>query len=354
MFQRLDRVLFFLVIILLLLGVLFVFDASVAEAFQQFNDKFYFARQQLLWAGAGLIIMMIASYFPAKFLKFIGVWVFFLALASLAAVLIPGIGSKVQGARRWIVLGPIRYQPAELMKMGMVLYFSSWLSKHQRPLPFLFFIGVVFGLVMLQPDLGSALVLGAIGFGMYIAAGAEWKHVLGIIGIGALGILMLILVSPYRMERLKTFFSAEEDPLGASYHIRQITIALGSGGWFGQGFGQSRQKYQYIPEASTDSIFSIAAEEIGFVGSSLMLLLYFLLFMTGLKIAEKPADTYIRLVAVGIVVWLSAQMAINLGSIVSLIPLTGVPLPFISYGGSSLVSVLAASGILMGIGRRTK
>jgi cell division protein FtsW len=212
---------------------------------------------------------------------------------------------------------------------------------------------VIFGLVMLQPDLGSALVLGAIGFGMYVAAGGQIKHVMAIIGIGLLGILLLIVVSPYRRDRLKTFFSAEEDPLGASYHIRQITIALGSGGWFGQGFGQSRQKYQYIPEASTDSIFSIAAEEVGFVGSTVILLLYVGLMFTGLKIAEKPSDTYARLVAVGIVTWLGAQTAINLGSIVSIIPLTGVPLPYISYGGSALVSVLAASGILMGIGRRT-
>ncbi len=353
MFRRLDRVLFFLVLILLIVGVLFVFDASVAEAFQQFNDKFYFARQQVVWAGIGLVIMFASSYVPMKWLKYTGWVVFFFALLSLVLVLIPGVGSKIQGARRWIVLGPVRYQPAELMKMGMVLYFSSWLNKHQKPGTFLFFMTVIFVLVMLQPDLGSALVLGTIGFGMYIAAGGQWKHVLAIVGIGLLGVLGFIVISPYRMERVKTFFSTEGDPLGSSYHIRQITIALGSGGWFGQGFGQSRQKYQYIPEASTDSIFSIAAEEVGFVGSGVILALYFFVVLTGFKISEKPADTYVRLVAVGLVTWLGAQTFINLGSIVSLIPLTGVPLPFISYGGSALVSVLAASGILMGIGRRT-
>ncbi len=353
MFRRLDRVLFFLVLILLIVGVLFVFDASVAEAFQQFNDKFYFARQQVVWAGVGLVVMLASSYVPTKWWKYTGWVIFFFSLLSLLLVLIPGVGSKIQGARRWIVLGPVRYQPAELMKMGMVLYFSSWLSKHQKPGPFLFFMAAIFVLVMLQPDLGSALVLGMIGFGMYIAAGGQWKYVFTIVGIGLVSVLGIIVVSPYRMERLKTFFSTETDPLGSSYHIRQITIALGSGGWFGQGFGQSRQKYQYIPEASTDSIFSIAAEEVGFVGSGIILALYFFVLLTGLKISEKPADKYVRLVAVGLVTWLGAQTIINLGSIVSLIPLTGVPLPFISYGGSALVSVLAASGILMGIGRRT-
>ena len=353
MFRRLDSVLFFLVLILLIVGVLFVFDASVAEAFQQFNDKFYFARQQVVWAGVGLAVMLASSYVPMRWWKHTGWVVFYFAILSLLLVLIPGVGTKIQGARRWIVLGPVRYQPAELMKMGMVLYFSAWLSKHQKPGTFLFFMAAIFGLVMLQPDLGTALVLGTIGFGMYIAAGGQWKYVFSIVGIGFVGVVGLIAISPYRMERLKTFFSTEADPLGSSYHIRQITIALGSGGWFGQGFGQSRQKYQYIPEASTDSIFSIAAEEVGFVGSGIILALYFFVLLVGLKIAEKPADKYVRLVAVGLVTWLGAQTVINLGSIVSLIPLTGVPLPFISYGGSALVSVLAGSGILMGVGRRT-
>ncbi|HKY74110.1 MAG TPA: putative lipid II flippase FtsW [Patescibacteria group bacterium] len=353
MFRRSNRVLFLIVITLLALGVLFVFDASVAEAFSQFNDKFYFARQQILWAGLGLVIMGITSLLPSKVWKYIGWIAFFVALASLIAVLIPGIGSKIQGARRWILLGPIRYQPSELMKMGIVLYFSSWLSKHQKPLPFMFVMAVIFGLVMGQPDLGSALVLGAIGFSMYVAAGGQWKHILGIIGAGIIGILLLIVVSPYRMERLRTFLQSEEDPLGASYHIRQITIALGSGGWFGQGIGQSRQKYRYIPEASTDSIFAITAEEIGFLGSSLMVLLFLSFVLVGINIAEKTSDTYMRLVAVGIATWIGSQTVINLGSIVSLIPLTGVPLPFVSYGGSSLLSILAASGILMGIGRRS-
>ena len=256
---RLHQLFFLLVLLLLALGVLFVFDASVAEAYQQFNDKFYFARQQLAWAGIGLVAMVISSYIPMKWLRFIGALVFFGALAMLIGVLIPGIGSKVQGARRWLIFGPIRMQPTELMKTGMILYFSSWLSSHQRPLPFLFFMTLIFGLIMLQPDLGSALIIAVIGIGLFVASGGKWLHLGAMTGIGLLGIVLLIMISPYRMNRVKTFFNQEGDPLGASYHIRQITIALGSGGWIGQGIGQSRQKYQYIPEASTDSSFAIAA-----------------------------------------------------------------------------------------------
>jgi len=351
--MRSHQLLFFLVLVLLGLGVLFVFDASVAEAYQQFGDKFYFARQQLVWAGIGLIAMLISSYAPLKWLRFLGMFVFFTALAMLIMVLIPGIGAKVQGARRWLIFGPFRLQPAELMKMGMVLYFSSWLSTHQRLAPFAFLMTLIFGLIMVQPDLGSALVIVAIGVGMFIAAGGKWIH-LGMMGVvGMIGIVLLIFASPYRMNRVKTFLDQEGDPLGASYHIRQITIALGSGGWFGQGIGQSRQKYQYIPEASTDSIFAIAAEEIGFLGSCVMLILFLSVLLVGFRICQCTHDRYARLVAVGCVIWIGSQTFLNLGSIVSLVPLTGVPLPYVSYGGSSLLSILAASGILMGIGRRS-
>ncbi|MBI5151135.1 MAG: putative lipid II flippase FtsW [Candidatus Pacebacteria bacterium] len=351
-FRRSDRIIFFLVLLLLICGVLFVFDASVAEAYQQFNDKYYFVRQQIVWACIGLIVMFASSYIPMKVLRSFGILAFYFSFLCLIAVLIPGIGSKVQGARRWIIVGPVRFQPSEVMKMGLVLYFSQWLSRHQRLLPFLFFMGSIFGLVMLQPDLGSALVLGTIGFVLYVVSGGAWKDTVSVVGLGFLGVVLLILISPYRMERLKTFLRSEEDPLGASYHIRQITIALGSGGWFGQGIGQSKQKYQYIPEASTDSIFAIAAEEIGFFGSTVIVFLYMSLCWQGFSIAQKTSDPYTRLLTVGLTTWIGAQSLINLGSIVSLIPLTGVPLPFVSYGGSSLVSVLAASGILMGIGRR--
>jgi cell division protein FtsW len=339
--------------ILVGLGVLFVLDASVAEAFQKFGDKFYFAKQQFFWAVAGMIVLWISSLLPMKFYRAIGMPLFFGSLILLVAVLIPGIGTTVQGAQRWIVLGPVRFQPSELTKLGMILYFSQWLLKKQRSVPFLTLTAVVFLLLLKQPDLGTALILGAIAVSIFIGAGGSWKSIASVGALGIVGVALLILISPYRMQRLEAFQNPDKDPLGASYHIRQITIALGSGGLFGQGIGKSLQKYQYIPEASTDSIFAIAAEEIGFIGSLVILGLFAVVFWHSFRIAEHANDQYSRLVALGIATWISIQTVLNLGSIVALVPLTGVPLPFFSYGGSSLILILAASGILIGIGKRS-
>ena len=348
-----ERLMFLTILLLLIAGVLFVFDASVAEAFYQFGDKYYFAKQQVLWAGLGLLALIVCSFVPVKVWKMVSSPVFFLSLGLLALVLLPGIGTTVQGAQRWIVYGGFRFQPAELAKLAVIFYFPTWLIHHQRIGPFAFFTTLLFGLLLFQPDLGTALVLMAICVGLYVSAGGSWKYIVGFGGVGILGVLLIVLVSPYRMQRITAFLNPETDPLGASYHIRQITIALGSGGLFGQGIGQSRQKYQYIPEASTDSIFAIAAEEIGFIGALVMLGLFSVVFIQGFAIAEKTKDPYEKLVATGIVIWVTSQTILNLGSIVALVPLTGVPLPFISYGGSSLISLLAGSGILIGVGRRT-
>lgn len=344
---------FIAILLLVALGVVFVFDASVAEAYQTFGDRFHFARQQVYWVVAGITVLLITSFIPMKMYKFASVPLFFVSLALLVAVLIPGIGTTVQGAQRWINLGAFRFQPAELAKLGVVLYFSQWLLKKHATIPFLTLVGLLFGLLLLQPDLGTALVLVSIAGSIYIGAGGSWKSVLGAGGVGVVAIVLMIAVSPYRMQRLAAFQDPERDPLGASYHIRQITIALGSGGLFGQGIGKSRQKYQYIPEASTDSIFAIAAEEIGFVGSIILLSLFLTVIWQGYRIAEHAPDQYSRLVALGITTWIGMQTVLNLGSIVALVPLTGVPLPYISYGGSAMISILAASGILIGIGRRS-
>lgn len=347
-----ERVMLIAILLLLAAGVVFVFDASIAEAFYQFGDKYYFAKQQVVWALVGMVALAVSSVISLKLWKVAGPFVFFASVALLFLVLLPGVGTTVQGAQRWLVLGGFRFQPSELVKMGVIMYFSSWMVSHQRFAPFAAMTGLLFVLLMLQPDLGTALVITAICSSVYIAAGGEWKYVAGFGVLGVLAIGVLVLVSPYRMQRISAYLNPDADPLGASYHIRQITIALGSGGLFGQGIGQSRQKYQYIPEASTDSIFAIAAEEVGFVGALVMITLYLIVVFQGLQIAQRAVDPFARLLAVGITVWLGAQTALNLGSIVALVPLTGVPLPYISYGGSSLVSTLAASGILIGIGRR--
>lgn len=350
---RPEKILFVCILLAVSLGVGLVYDASVAEAFTQFGDKMYFARQQIIWAGAGLASMLVSSFLPMGFWKKFGMLLFFFSFLSLIFVVIPGFGTLVQGARRWIIVGPIRFQPSELAKLGMILYFSSWLTKHQRGMPFFFLTSAIFGLIMLEPDLGTGLIILSIAVALFVTAGGSWRYVSGFSVVGALAIGALILLSPYKLQRVASYLNPEADPQGTSYHIRQITIALGSGGWFGQGIGKSRQKYRYIPEASTDSIFAIAAEELGFVGSVGILLLYAVIVMQGFRIAKRAKGKHDQLVAVGVTTWIAAQTLLNLGSVVALVPLTGVPLPFLSYGGSSLISMLASSGILIGIGRKT-
>ena len=340
---------FILIVLFVCLGVLIVYDVSIAESLSLFGDKFFVARQQLLRAFFGLVGLVVAWKIPSKVWLKTGLLVFVVALVCMVGVLIPGIGSVISGARRWIVIGPFPFQPSELMKIGLIFYLSTWLQKPRRFQSFLTLIGIVFGLVMLQPDLGSGIVLLLIALSMYYVSGKPLKHFVWLFGFGFLSILGLIIFSPYRMQRLTTYLNPDSDPQGTSYHIHQITIALGNGGLFGQGLGKSRQKYQYIPEAMTDSIFSIVAEEVGFLGCGIIILGYIVLFtkmMARLSTIQKPAE---RLIGVGVISWLVAQTVVNIGSVVALIPLTGVPLPFISYGGSSLIIMLVGMGIFLSL-----
>lgn len=345
------RTFFVLVMVFCLLGLVAVFNASVAEAFSQFGDKFYFVRKQFYWLLAGLVAFAVASMTPVGVVKKAAPVVFLCALLMSVLLLLPGIGKSVQGAQRWLSIGSFTLQPSEILKLGIAMYFPLWLLKHQRLLSFLLVMGLIFGLLMLQPDMGTALVTAVIGFGLYVGAGASVRNIFAVAALGGAGILALILVAPYRMERLTTFLKMESDPLGASYHIRQITIALGSGSWFGVGAGQSKQKYQYIPEASTDSIFAIIGEEFGFIGGAVIFALYAFLLQTAFHIVRQEESGYSKLLALGVTLWIGAHALLNLAAVVSLVPLTGIPLPFISYGGSSLVTMLAGSGILVSIGK---
>lgn len=342
-----------LVVALTLFGLVMVFDASVIEAYQQFGDKYYFVKSQAVWAVLGFLVLFAASIFPHKILDKVALPIFIVSIGLLVAVLIPGIGLKVQGARRWIDLGFTTLQPSELAKLGVTIYFASWLSKHQRFLPFAFITAVVLGLILLEPDMGTAVIVGLIGFTLYFLSGAPFKNIVltGLIGFG-LGVI-LILLSPYRLNRLKTFLDPSIDPLGASYHVRQVLIALGSGGVYGQGIGRSRQKYQYLPEATTDSIFAVIAEETGFIGATVVVLALLGLTRRGFRITVSAKTGFSKLLAAGITSWFTYQTLINLSAMVALLPLTGVPLPFISYGGSSLVTMLLASGIMLNISRHS-
>ena len=340
-----------LTIILTLLGILFVFDASVAEAFRTFNNQYHFLEQHLIWAILGIIIMFLASLIPLSWWKKLSKPIFISGLILLIMVFIPGIGREFNGAHRWIFLGNLRFQPIEPFKIALIIFFANWLSQHQRTLPFLFTTGLPALLILFQPDLGSRLIMGIIAFGMFFIAGGKIFHILGISGLAILLLLAVIFSSNYRTERLNTFLHPQSDPLGSGFHIRQITLALGRGGIAGQGIGNSRQKFSYIPEASTDSIFAIIAEEVGFIGSSILIILFGVYFFIASKIANAASDPFPMLLGWGIVIWIAAQTLLNLAAVVALVPLTGIPLPFISYGGSSLIMILFANGILLRIAK---
>jgi len=333
-------------------GLIMVGNVSVVEAYRDFGDKLYYLRLQLQWAGLGLLAFLAASFFDYRKLKFLALPLLIFTLVCLLLVLIPGLGASILGTRRWLSIGPIHFQPAELAKLTFVLYLSSFFATKKSLLPFLTILGLIVFLIMLEPDLGTTVVLCATGLAVYFASGAPILTI-GLIGLtGIAGGAVLILSSAYRRERLTTFLNPTADPLGASYHIRQILIALGSGGLFGVGLGQSRQKYEYLPAVTTDSIFAVIAEELGFIGSVAVLLVFLCLIWRGFRIASRAPDDFGRLLAVGITSWVGFQTLVNLGAMVALIPLTGVPLPFISYGGSSLILVLTAMGILINISKQ--
>jgi cell division protein FtsW len=330
-----------------LFGLLFIFDASVPDSLQNFGTPWHYAARHLVWIGLGFSAFIGLSFIPSTTWKRIAPLAFGTAVVLLIAVLIPGIGTRLQGAQRWILLGPVPIQPSEITKLSLILFFSGWLSKHQRFAPFLFFTSLIAFLVMLQPNMSTAVILSLLSATMYFLAGGKLKPLFIFGGVATLLGAILILAAPYRRERLMTFLNPESDPLGKSYHIRQITLALGRGGIWGQGIGLSKQKQHYIPEAANDSIFAIFAEETGFVGSLLLIGLYGVLIKTGLNIATAQTEKQQYLVAAGITAWFALQILFNLAAMVALVPLTGVPLPLISYGGSAYVSNMAGLGLLL-------
>lgn len=352
--QKADWLFVALVLGLAIFGLIMIASASVVEAYRDFGDKLYYLKLQLQWVGIGLLGFILASFFDYRRLRLLAIPLLIFSLVCLGLVLIPGLGTKALGAQRWLGIGSFRFQPAELAKLAFVLYLAAFMSRKKNPLPFLILLTILIGLIILEPDLGTAVIIAATGLVVYFASGAPifWIGLIG--GLGAIGGLGLIFSSPYRRERVLTFLNPTRDPLGASYHIRQVLLALGSGGLLGMGLGQSRQKYEYLPAAATDSIFAIIAEELGFIGAAGVIVIFLLLIWRGFQIAKGAPDRFGYLLATGIISWIGFQALINLSAIVALVPLTGVPLPFISYGGSSLVLIMTASGILVNISRQRR
>ncbi|OGG02930.1 cell division protein FtsW [Candidatus Gottesmanbacteria bacterium RBG_16_37_8] len=334
-------------------GLVMIYEASNVAAFQLFNDKYHFVKDQLTWAIFGFGLLIISSRIHYKKYFNLAAPLLVVSIISLIAVLIPGIGLKLLGARRWISIGQFSFQPSELSKISLILYLSAWLTSKEKGRlgAFIFLLGLIVGLIILQPDLGTAVILTSIFMMMYFISQAPIWHFLVLIPSAIVSIIILAIVSPYRYQRLMTFFDPNRDPLGSSYHIRQILISLGSGGIFGLGLGASRQKYQFLPEATTDSIFAIIGEELGFLGTCFLIIM-FLIFLYRIYIIVKSSpDKFAFLLSAGILSLFGFQILINIGAMVAIFPLTGIPLPFISYGGSNLIISLLSIGILLNISK---
>lgn len=348
-----DLPLLLVVVVLCIFGLLMVYDGSVVQSFQDYGDSYFFARQQLIWLGLGSVIAFILTNFNYQRLKILSP--FFLAgsFVMLLAVFLPGIGVDVSGASRWLMFGPVTIQPAEAIKLTGIIWLSAVLEKGPNLkllLGLILLVGFITG--FLQKDLGSTIIFVLSAASLFLISGGSLLKLAGTVILATFAGFILIITSQYRRNRFAAFFNPFSDPQGFTYHISQILIALGSGGLFGLGLGQSRQKF-YIPEVTTDSIFAIVGEELGFVGGLVLILLFGFLIIRGFRIAQNASDQFGKLLAVGLTSWLGVQSIINLSAMVALLPLTGVPLPFISYGGSALLANLSAVGILLNISKKS-
>lgn len=353
--RKADFALLFSVILLTFFGLFMIYDASSYVAFRDFGDKYNYVKDQSIWIILGFIALSIFSFFDYHKFYNLALPILIASIILLIVVLVPGIGISALGARRWINLGFVVIQPSEFVKLSLTIYLAAWFSTKEkgRFLAFLLLIGLVLGLVMLQPDMGTAMIILGVSVIVYFLSGGSVWHILGLVPLIGIAGLALIILEPYRLARLTTFLNPEQGIQGSSYHLRQILIALGSGGLLGVGFGNSLQKYSYLPEATTDSIFAIIAEEIGFIGVALLLVLMLFVVYRGFYIALRAKDSFGKLLAAGIISYIAIQTIVNLGAQTALLPLTGVPLPFISYGGSALIINLVSIGILLNISRQS-
>lgn len=358
-----DYVFLTILAVIVVTGLVMLSSASTVVGYERFGDSNHFIKHQLLYGmllgGFGFWLASRIDYHLWERLAFpllIG------TIVLLVVVFIPGIGLNLKGAHRWIDLGGVTLQPAELAKLTFLFYLATWLQKRGEGiksfsygfLPFLFLLGIVAGLIVLEPDFSTMLILCVMSVAVFFVAGANPLHVGGLGVLSGMIFMLLIKIAPYRAARFTVFLNPESDPQGIGYHINQALLAIGSGGIFGLGLGHSRQKYNYLPEVAGDSIFAVIAEELGFIFCVALIALFVFLMIRGFRIARLAPDAFGRYVAVGVMSWISFQAFFNIAAMVGLVPLTGIPLPFISHGSTAVVSSLFAMGVLTNISRQTK
>jgi len=357
--KSLDFILFVTVMALLSFGVIMVFSSSAVSAYVNFNDSYYFFKRQIIWVTLGIIAMLFTLNIDYHVWRKLAAPILVVTVILLILVLIPGLGKVVNGARRWLGFGSLYLQPSEIAKLSMVLFSSASLARHQEKitsfvkglLPQLIILLLVFGLILKEPDLGTALAIGGTVFVLLFTAGAKLSHLTSLGFVGVAGIVAAIILEPYRLKRLLAFSNPWADPLDTGYHIIQSLYALGSGGLFGVGLGRSREKFLYLPEPHTDFIFAILGEELGFIGTITVILLFFLFAWRGFKVAIAAPDIYGSILAAGLTTMIVLQALMNIAVVTASMPVTGIPLPFISFGGSALIFTLAGVGILLNISR---
>lgn len=354
-----DFLLVVITLMLLAVGMIMVYSASAAWATFKFEDSFFFAKRQLLFAGLGIIAMFLIMNIDYWTWRTWAKIVLIICFGLLVLVLIPGVGLTRGGATSWIGIGAFSIQPSEFMKLAMIAFLAKYLSENQKKItsfrkglvPSLSLVFLAFGMIMIQPDLGTGTVMVGTCMVMIFVAGGRISHFVGLGLIGVAGFVALILSAPYRIKRITSFLDPWQDPTDSGFQIIQSLYAIGPGGLLGLGLGKSRQKFFYLPEPQTDFIFAILAEELGFIGGSLVILLFALLLWRGVRIALGAPDLFGSFLAIGIISMIAIQVIINIGVVIGLMPVTGITLPFLSYGGSSLTLMLMAVGVLLNISR---
>ncbi|MFA6228342.1 MAG: putative lipid II flippase FtsW [Patescibacteria group bacterium] len=348
--------------LLVIFGLVMVSSAGVAIGWQKYQDVYWHLKHQLLFGvlPGGILFLILAKIDYHRWEKYAAP-LLFISILLLVLVFIPGIGAAWGTSHSWINIFGYSLQPSEIVKLTFLIYLAAWLSSKEDHhlqdlsagfLPFVFILAVITALLVLEPDTGTMIIIVVMSLAVYFTAGGRWLHLSWLTAAGLAGLWAIVKVSPYRAARFTTFLHPELDPQGIGYQANQALLAIGSGGLFGRGYNHSRQKFAYLPEVTGDSIFAVVAEELGFILTVAIVAVYIFIAVRGFKLAAKCPDAFGRLLVVGIITWFITQAFVNIGAMLGVMPLTGIPLPFISYGGTALMMSLAAAGILANISKQ--
>ncbi len=357
-----DKIFIIIIAVIVVFGLMMLSSASAANAYAKFGNSYYYFYHQLIGLGVGIAVFFALSKLNYHFWRKYAVALLFISVLLLLLVFIPGLSAHYGKARSWINVFGFSLQPSEFVKISFLIYLAAWLERRKDKLhdfaqgigPFVVVLLGISFLMLLQPDLGTLFIIATTSLIVYFAGGGKMLHLLVIILLASLSLALLVHVNSYQIDRFKCMADPSFSPNDICYQINQSLIAIGSGGWWGRGIGESRQKFMYLPEVVGDSIFAVIAEEVGFIFSVLLVFLYIFLFYRGILIAKNAPDDFGRLLTIGIVTWIAVQAVVNIGGMIGFMPMTGVPLPLISYGGSAMLASLAALGIVVNISKHTK